>query len=454
MNLMHVSNEDIIRAVKSQEFGVCVVGLGRIGLPTAAVFADSGLNVIGVDTNEETVREVNSGYSRFIDEPGLAELVRRVTLKGNLVATVDFSCSIPKSNLIVLCVPTPVSEMKVPDLSCIVQASTDVAKFMKKGALIIIESTVSPGTVEDTVIPLIERESGLKVTKDFGVASCPERANPGESLSKMHSVPRVIGGIDSRSTEIASLIYEHALNVEVVKVSSPKTANAAKLTENIFRDVNIALMSEFAILYEKLGIDIFEVLEACSTKWNFVPHYPGAGVGGPCLPSNAYYVIAEGVKVGYVPSLPKMAREINDKMPDHVVSLVTKALSRIEKIASGSKIAILGVSYKPNIHDLQMTPFKTVFFNLRQMGAKVAIYDPVFKGEMVFGVKVEQNAEDALKAADCIIIGSSNEEFRKMNLNKIVELCNQPAALVDTQHIVSPSEARQCGFLYSGVGRC
>jgi nucleotide sugar dehydrogenase len=453
MGLMHLSDEEVIDALKNQKIVVCVVGLGRVGLPTAAVFANSGLSVLGVDIDKNVVGGINSGSCRFYDEPGLRELVEKVTRSGKLTANCDVSSCIPKSDLIIICVPTPVSQTRVPNFSYILQASAEVAKLLRKGALIVIESTVSPGTVEDVVVPLIEKESGMKATKDFGIASCPERANPGESLSKMHSVPRVIGGIDSRSTEIASLIYKHALNVPIVTVSSPKTANAVKLTENIFRDVNIALMSEFAILYEKLGIDTIEVINACATKWNFIPHYPGAGVGGPCLPSNAYYIIDEGVKVGYIPYLVRMAREINDRMPDHVVTLVAEALNRIGKVVSKSKIVILGVTYKPNVHDLQTTPLENVFKGLMLMGGSVSIYDPMFKGETVFGVKVEQTMEEAVKAADCLIIGTSHDEFKRMDLAQVAEICNKPAALVDTQNIIAPVKAREFGFSYAGVGR-
>jgi nucleotide sugar dehydrogenase len=450
---MSLSNEEILDALKNQKIVVCVVGLGRVGLPTAAIFANSGFKVLGVDIDEKVVSGINSGSCRFYDEPGLKELVEKVTRSERLTASCDVSSCIPKSELVIMCVPTPVSESKVPNFSYILKASSEVAKSLREGTLMIIESTVSPGTIEDVIVPLIEKESGMKAAKDFGIASCPERTNPGESLKKMNSVPRVIGGIDARSTEIAGMIYKCVLNVPIVSVSNPKTANAVKLTENIFRDVNIALMSEFAILYEKLGIDAIEVINACATKWNFIPHYPGAGVGGPCLPANAYYIINEGLKVGYIPHLVRMAREINDRMPDHVVTLVTEALNKIGKVVSKSKIAILGVSYKPNVHDLQMTPFKNVFNGLRLMGASVTIFDPMFKGETVFGVTVAQSMEEALKAADCIVIGTSHEEFKKMDLKRVAMICNNPAALVDTQHIVAPAKAKENGFSFAGVGR-
>jgi UDP-N-acetyl-D-glucosamine dehydrogenase len=236
-------------------------------------------------------------------------------------------------------------------------------------------------------------------------------------------------------------------------VADPKTANAVKLTENIFRDVNIALMNEFAILYEKLGIDTIEVINTCATKWNFVPHYPGPGVGGPCLPANAYYIIDEGLKVGYIPHLIRFAREINDRMPDHVVTLVTEALNNVGKVVSKSRIALLGVSYKAGIHDLQMTPLKRVYYKLKKMGASVAIYDPMFKGEEVFGVIAAKNLNEALSMSDCMIIGTADKEFKNLNLNQVSQICNKPTALVDTQNIIVPEEARKHGFSYLGVGR-
>jgi nucleotide sugar dehydrogenase len=259
--------------------------------------------------------------------------------------------------------------------------------------------------------------------------------------------------LDSRSSEVAAAIYRSALGVKIVTVRDPKTANAVKLTENIFRDVNIALMNEFAILYEKLGIDIIEVIDTCTTKWNFVPHYPGAGVGGPCLPANAYYIIDEGLKVGYIPHMIRMAREINDRMPDHVVTLTTEALNTVGKVVSRSKIALLGVAYKAGVHDLQMTPLERVHNELKTMGASVSVYDPMFKGEEVFGTVVAQTLKEAIDKADAIVIGTAHREFRDLNLVRVTEACRMPVALVDTKNLISPEAAKRKGISYLGVGR-
>jgi nucleotide sugar dehydrogenase len=453
MGLMDLSEKEIKNALTHGKIKICVIGLGRIGLPTASMFAAAGAQVVGADIDKQVVFEVNSGGCRFEDEPGLKELVREVVKGGRFKASCNISSSVAKSDLIVVCVPTPVNESKVPYFRPILRSCVKIGKSLKRGVLVVIESTVSPGTVEDKMIPLIEKESGMKAGEDFGIASCPERASPGETLKHLKSVPRVIGGIDSRSVEVAATIYACALGVKIMKVANPKTANAVKLTENIFRDVNIALMNEFAILYEKLGIDTIEVINTCATKWNFVPHYPGAGVGGPCLPANAYYIIDEGLRVGYIPYLIRMAREINDRMPDHVVALVTEALNDIGKVVSKSKIALLGVSYKAGVHDLQMTPFERVYHSLEAMGASMAIYDPMFRREEVFGTVVAKNLNDAIEKADCIVIGTSHSEFRNLNLTEVAKICRKPAALVDTQNLIVPNEARKHGFSYLGVGR-
>jgi nucleotide sugar dehydrogenase len=453
MNFINLTENQIKNKIKKGKITICVIGLGRIGLPTACVFANAGAQVLGVDINKQTVNNITNGICPYQDEPGLTKLLKKVTANGKLKANTDTKTSVAKADTIILCVPTPVNKNKTPITNVILTATKEIANSLKKGTLVIIESTVSPGLVENEIIPTLEKHSKMKAGKDFGVASCPERASPGESLKNMKSVPRVIGGINPKITQAAATLYQQSLNVNVIQVSNPKTANAVKLTENIFRDVNIALMNEFAILYEKLEIDTYEVIKTCASKWNFVPHYPGPGVGGPCLPANAYYIIDEGIKVGYIPHLIRMAREINDRMPDHVITLITEALNTIGKVVSKSKIAILGVAYKPDIHDLQLTPFKRIHETLKTMGANITIYDPLFKGEKVFETKVTQTLDEAIKKADCIIMGTAHTELKKIDLTKTYNLTHKPTALVDTQNIIEPKKAKQIGFAYIGVGR-
>lgn len=453
MGVMNYSKHEVVSALENGKICIGVIGLGRVGLPTAAILAEAGAKVIGADINRRIVRLVNSGRCQFHDEPGLEALVQKVVKTGNLRATDDVSSVVKSSDVVVICVPTPIDEQKVPDYSAVRKVGKNVGKSLRKGSLVIVESTVGPGTVENMLVPVLEKHSGMKSCKDFGVASCPERGDPGKILENLRSVPRIIGGIDSKSADVAAWLYAAAFRVRVVKVGNPKTANAVKLTENLFRDVNIALSNELAILYEKLDIDTKEVIDACATKYNFMPHYPGPGVGGPCLPQNPYYLIVEGIKVGNIPYLVRMAREINDRMPEHTVMLVTEALNDVGKTVRGAKIAILGVAYKPNVHDIQLTPVNKIFDQLRQMGALIRIYDPMFIGEKVFGVKCSVSLAKAVENVDCIVVGTDHREFKNLDLAELKQMVQMPAAFVDARHVVDPLEVMNCGFAYRGVGR-
>lgn len=439
--------------LSSGEVSIAVVGLGRIGLPTAAMFAKAGARVKGVDINSKLVEAINSKKNVFVDEPGLYEVLNEVISKGRLEATLDSASAIAGSDFIIVSVPTPVLSTKVPDYSFVISACSNIGRHMSRGSIVIIESTVGPGTVEQLILPVLEKESGLKAEVGFGVASCPERSDPGNILPNIKSLPRVVGGMDKRTTDLVASLYEAALGTKVIKVNNPRTANAVKLTENLFRDVNIALMNEFALLYEKLGIDIIEVINACSTKYNFMPHYPGPGVGGPCLPSNSYYLIEEGIKVGNIPYLIRMAREINDRMPEHAVELVFEALNAVGKTVSGSRICVLGISYKPNVKDVQLTPVERICQRLKDMGAEIKIYDPMYAGERALGFYVEKELKDAIAGTDCILVGTAHDQFKQIRLDELVRFMNKNPAVVDTRSLFSPEDAKKAGFSYRGIGR-
>jgi nucleotide sugar dehydrogenase len=432
---------------------IAVIGLGRIGLPTAAAFAKAGASVIGVDVKREVVRETNAGRCWLTDELGLPDLVKDGVASGNLRATLAAEEAISRAAFTIICVPTPVYETKTPDYSAVMKASRTVGKSLRKGSTIIVESTVGPGVVEETVGPILEAESRMRVGRDFGLVACPERSDPGNIMQNMKSLPRIIGGIGAGWTDATVALYESALGIRAIRVSDPRTANAAKLTENLFRDVNIALANEFALLFEELGVDAIEVINACASKYNFMPHYPGIGVGGPCLPANSYYLISEALKTGNIPYLIRMAREINDRMPDHTVELIEEALNEAGKTINGSKVALLGVAYKPNIKDVQLTPVERVVTKLVGMGARVDVYDPMYKGEEVLGLKGKLTLEGAVKGTDCIVIGTAHDEFKHLDMGELSELARMPAAFVDGRNVAMPSVVSKAGFAYRGVGR-
>jgi len=242
-------------------------------------------------------------------------------------------------------------------------------------------------------------------------------------------------------------------NVSIAKVRNPKTANAIKLIENTFRDVNIALMNELALLCEKLGVDITEVLSGCATKWNFIPHYPGPGVGGACLSTSSLSLISQGTRKGSIPSIIQVARRINNNMPNRVVTLVEEGLRALKKLVHGSKIAILGITYKPDVRDLSGTPVLPICTHLKEKGASVAIYDPFFKGETIERLSTCETLSEAIEGADCILLGTSHTKFKNLKLSHLAKKCRMPAVFVDSRNFVNPTEAIKCGFLYKGIGR-
>jgi nucleotide sugar dehydrogenase len=445
--------EEVPLQLRRGKVNIAVVGLGRIGLPTAALFAAGGARVTGFDIRKEVVDDTNAGRCRLVDEPGLPKIVKEAVKAGRLRAMLDPGEAISEAQFTIICVSTPVDETKTPNYDAVLRASQSVGNSLSRNSIVIVESTVGPGIVESSVLPVLESESGLKGGKDFGLVSCPERSDPGSIVQNMKTVPRIVGGLDRESTELVASLYESAFGVKVVKVSSPKTANAVKLTENLFRDVNIALANEFALLYEKLGVDAIEVIDACATKYNFMPHYPGAGVGGPCLPSNSYYLITEGMKAGNIPYLIRLAREVNDRMPDHVVELASEALNDVGKTVRGSKVSILGVSYKPGVKDIQLTPVERIVSRLREMGAKISLYDPMYKGEKVFGLPVSRNMKEAIKGADCVVVGTAHKEFGRLDFDRLAAITGKRAAFVDARNVADPKQAVESGFAYRGVGR-
>ncbi len=443
----------VAKLLRKGKVRVAVLGLGRIGLPTAGVFAQAGAQVIGLDVRSEVVTDTNSGRCRLVDEPGLSEVIRAGVNSGNLKATLRPEEAIPKADFVIVCVPTPVHETKTPDYTAVQEASKTIGKLLRKGSTVVVESTIGPGIAEKMIKPIIESESKMKVGQDIGLASCPERSDPGNIMMNMKSLPRIIGGLGGKTTDLVVALYEAVLGVKAIRVSDPKTANAVKLTENLFRDVNIALANEFALLFEKIGVDSIEVINACASKYNFMPHYPGGGVGGPCLPSNSYYLISEGIRAGNIPYLIRMAREINDRMPDHVVELTSEALNEAGKTVRGSRVAVLGVAYKPGIKDIQLTPVEEVVDRLREMGATVELYDPMYKGEVVFGHKVRESVEQAVKKADCVVVGTAHSEFKNLDLVELSRAMSAKAAMVDARNVFVPSKAVKAGFAYRGVGR-
>ena len=451
-NKICMNNIDEVRnSLDAKSLKVCVVGIGRIGLPTALSFAKAGLYTIGVDINQKLVDSINAGNFPLKDEPGYEDVFNNVRKNGSFLATTDINEAISKSNLILLSLPTPMDENNIPTYSALESVGKQLSQILQPNSLVVVESTIEPGFIEDMMIKIIEGTNTLHVGKNFTIGVCPENANPGEILHDFTNLPRLVAGVNEQTTKIITMIYDFVFSVELVTMPDCRTANAVKLTTNVFRDVNIALVNELSLMFEKLGIDTFKVLEAAKRKYNFQIHYPGAGVGGPCLPINSYQFLNTAKRTGSKLNIIKYSREINEKMPDHVINLILDGFKKCNKSIKGCKVLILGISYKPDVKDIQLSPAEIIINKLKILGARIKIYDPYYKGNQVFGIIVERNIEDILSEVDASIIVTAHKEFQEIDL-KIFTKMKTPI-LIDSRGIIDISSANDAGLVFRGLGR-
>lgn len=451
VKIMSKELSEITTLLKDGKVKICVVGIGRIGLPTAMSFANSNLSTLGVDINSNLVNMINSGEFPLKDEPGYVEIFDKVIKNKKFSATTKLEVA-SKADVILLSLPTPVDDNKNPTYDALESVGKKLGNLISQGTLIIVESTVEPGFIENTLVKIIENNK-LVAGKDFGLGVCPETANPGEILKDLQNLPRLVGGLDDRTANIILEIYKYVFPVKLVKMSDCKTTNAVKLTTNVFRYINIAFVNELAILCEKLGIDIMKVLEAADLKYNFQIHYPGPGVGGPCLPVNSTQILHSAKLAGNnLLKMVSLSQEINEGMALHVVFLTSDGLKQVGKTIDKSKIVILGVSYKPDVKDIQITPAEAVIRKLQQEGAQVKIYDPYFKSTDIFDVKTDNNLIDAISGADAVILITAHKEFQNLEPSLFVAKMQTPV-IVDTRGVIDTHLAKKAGVIYRGIGR-
>ncbi|MGC8814136.1 nucleotide sugar dehydrogenase [Dictyoglomus sp.] len=411
---------------------ISIVGLGYVGLPLALEFAKAGLIVHGIEQNPKKVEMVNKGIS-YIDDVKNDELLEVVN-KGNLKAFIDFE-PVKDSDAVIICVPTPLGPHKEPDISYIINVTTEISKYLKKGQLVVLESTTYPGTTEEVLVPILEK-SGLKAGEDFYVAFSPERVDPGNKNFTTKDIPKVVGGINEVSTEKAMKLYSIIIP-KIHKVSSPRVAEMEKLLENIFRLVNISFINELAILCRKMNIDIWEVISAASTKpYGFMPFYPGPGLGGHCIPIDPFYLSWKAKEYDFDVRFIELSGEINDNMPRYVVQLVMEALNRDKKAVNGSKILIIGVAYKPNIADPRESPALKIIPLLEDLGGEVEFYDPYVSEIKIENSKTKEVKymkscaldEGKVKNADCVLIVTDHDNIDYEMIYKNAKL------IVDTRN--------------------
>jgi UDP-N-acetyl-D-glucosamine dehydrogenase len=408
---------ELRQKIETRKAQVGVIGLGYVGLPLALLLSEQRFPVTGFDIDQQKVKTLQQGGSYIYRiTPGEIQLARQQGFK----ATVDFS-QLEQMDAVIICVPTPLNEYREPDLSYIVKTAEAIAPHVRSGQLIVLESTTYPGTTEEVLIPILERNPGnLKAARngseagDFYVAFSPEREDPGNDTVARHDIPKVVGGLDAQAAAVASALYG-SIFARTVPVSTPAAAEMTKLLENIYRCVNIALVNELKLLCLRMGIDIWEVIEAASTKpFGFHPFYPGPGLGGHCIPVDPYYLSWKAKEFDFQTRFIELAGEVNTGMPYHVLASVAEALNYQKKALNGSKILVLGIAYKKDIDDLRESPSLTIIELLQKQGATVAYHDPYFpfvgKGRR-YDLQMKRAELDNFGQYDCVLIVTDHSDY-------------------------------------------
>ena len=423
---------------------ITIVGLGYVGLPLACLCAEKGLKVYGLDVDKNRVELINKGTSPIEDEYLISKLKN---LKENIHATSDASECIPNSEAVIVCVPTPIDRNNSPDLTTLMESAAAISKCIKQNALLVIESTIYPGTVEEIVIPILKKQKFDAYKNDIFVAHCPERIDPGNKKWTIENLPRVVGGITKEAAKKASEFYRRIIQADILELSSIKAAEATKIMENTFRDINIAFVNEMAQSFDRAGIDITEVIKGASTKpFAFMPHYPGAGVGGHCIPVDPYYLIEKAQQIGFNHKFLRLAREINNNMPHYTIELLENELKKLKKPIKGAKVGVLGLAYKANVDDIRESPSFEIINILKAKNADVFVFDPhVMRGSSV------KDLDELLNKSDYIILATDHREFRNMDLNNLKK--HKILAVIDGRNCLDKEKIKSMGILYHGIGR-
>ena len=434
-SILSLADKDLEEKILKRSAKVSVIGLGYVGLPLAIGIGRAGFNVIGIDTDEEKVERINNKDS-YIPDVSDEELTRVVSQK-KLIATSDYRV-LEEVDIVSICVPTPLRKTRDPDISYIIAATSQVSRYLHQGQLIILESTTFPGTTREIVLPELGK-GDLKVGEDFFLAFSPERVDPGNKEYTIKNTPKVVGGITSKCGKITSVFFKQIVK-EVMLVASTQEAEMTKLLENIFRSVNIALVNELALMCDKLGIDIWNVIEAASTKpFGFMPFYPGPGLGGHCLPIDPVYLSWKARTHGFYSKFIELAEEVNRNMPYYVVRKIADALNSHRKCINGSRILVLGVAYKQDVGDARESPASDIIELLNRQGA-VIIYNDPYVPQLEIGQRNWKSVsldEEVLSRADCVVITTAHSCY---NYDWIVE---NAKLIIDTRNALKSLKNRE-----------
>jgi UDP-N-acetyl-D-glucosamine dehydrogenase len=443
-----VSSSEYQKKLDNCDAEISIVGLGYVGLPLATMLAHKGFHVIGYDLDQAKVNSIRERRNYLIEEEWLSEYIREAK-------TLDASTDIANAgyaDFIAVCVPTPADPRSgAPDYRFVEASAKSVGKNLRKGALVCLESTVGPGTTVGRFKRILEEESGLHAGSDFGLIFSPERINPGDKEHTINKVPKVVGGIDALSTELGAKLYEKIVPY-VHKVNNPTEAELVKLLENSMRAVKIAFMNEFAISCDALGgVDVKRIIKAASTKWNFEPIYPGCGVGGHCIPEDAYFFAEEVKKHGYNPALTLSAMRLNESMPGYTVEKARKLLEAQGKSLHDSNVGILGIAYKDNTADPRHTPTESIVRELRESGVKeIRVHDPYITH--LNGLKSTQFLPDLIDKSNVLILATAHTEYENIDLVTVME-SHPGLVVVDGRNMYDPLSMGSLISRYTGIGR-
>jgi UDP-N-acetyl-D-glucosamine dehydrogenase len=431
---------DLVSLRKDSHMKIAVVGLGYVGLPLSLQFARNGVDVLGLDVDKQKVDALKFGksYIKHIEAGEIAEVLKA----GTFEASVEFS-RVRETEAVIICVPTPLNKNREPDISYIVETGKTIAPHLPKGCLVVLESTTYPGTTDEDLREVLESGSGMKAGKDFHLAFSPEREDPGNPDSKVALIPKVVGGYTPECLKKASALYSKAIKT-IVPVSSCRAAEATKLLENTFRAVNIALVNELKIVYEAMGIDVWEVINSAKTKpFGFMPFYPGPGLGGHCIPIDPFYLTWKAREYGQHTRFIELAGEINTSMPQYVVQRVAEALNAKRKSLNGSKVLILGIAYKANVDDDRESPSYVLMDLLKKRGAEVSYYDPYIPAirpsrehSHWAGTESVSWTREVLQSFDVVLISTPHEAVN------YGELAEWAGCIVDTRNAMTGIDPR------------
>ncbi len=433
------NNKDFINLLSSHKAKVAVIGLGYVGLPLAVEFASGGFVVTGIDILKSRVDNINQGLSDVQDVP--SEILAPLVESGNLSATRDYAI-LKAQDVIIICVPTPLSKTKDPDVSYIMSAVKNISQYLHKLQLIVLESTTYPGTTRELILPKLE-ETGLKSGEDFFLAFSPERIDPGNKEFGVKNTPKIVGGITSECTEIVQVLYEQIIE-KVIPVSSSDSAEMVKLLENTFRSVNIGLVNEIAQMCHVLKVDVWEIIEAASTKpFGFMPFFPGPGLGGHCIPIDPLYLSWKLRSLDYYPRFIDLASEINSHMPKFVVNYVMEIMNSQGKCLKGNKILVLGIAYKKDIDDVRESPALDIMELLLEKGAEVSYYDPYVPEVLIDNIvyKSIELTDSLLEELDCVLITTNHSSFDYLHIAEhtslIIDTRNATKGLKNTKALIA-----------------